>query len=94
MSLVLQMWLFGGLGAGLLAVLAFSWHNHRDWARSHAALKEELFQHQLHVAEHFATVAASVLMEKRMVDALDDIKETLRRQDDKLDRLFREKGRP
>lgn len=81
-------WLFGGCAAGIAAAFAFAWRCYSLGTARLTKVNDEFYAYKLHVAEHFATVAYAGAIERRTIDALEEIKQTLRRQDDKLDRLI------
>lgn len=88
MSLELALWLFGAAFAATSGVLGFAWHCHTTRGNEMAKLREEFFVYKVHVAEHFSTVTSSVQMEKRMVDSLEEVKNAIKDQGAKIDRLI------
>lgn len=78
------MWLFGGCAVGICGAFGFAWRAHNGVAKC----KEELYQYRLHAAEYFASFTHTSALETRTVTALNEIKESLKGQNIKLDRLM------
>lgn len=51
-------------------------------------LDGDLYRHKIHAAEFFANLSHVGLVERRTADALNDIKDSLKAQGEKLDRLI------
>lgn len=77
------LWLFGGCFALTCSAFAFTWLAHRGVGQC----RDELYRYKLHAAEYFASYLHTSALENRTVNALAEIKETLRLQSSKLDRL-------
>ena len=86
-------WLFGICFTCIAASFGFAWRCYSVSAARMTQTKDEFNAYKLHVAENFASVAYAGSIERRTVDALAEIKQSLRRQDEKLDRLMEERGR-
>jgi hypothetical protein len=80
----LHFWLFGGCAAGITSAFAFGWRAHI----SVGECKDELTRYKLHVAENFASFIHTTALEHRTVTALNEIKEALKGQNTKIDRLI------
>lgn len=86
-------WLFAGCFAAIATSFGFAWRCYSVGAARLTKASDEFYSYKLHVAEHFASIAYAGAIEHRTVSALNEIKETLRRQDEKLDRLMSGYGR-
>lgn len=84
MAIELAIWLFGACGCGIGGAFAFAWAAHRKAER----IKDELYTYKLHVDEFFASNLYLAAVEKRTVLALDEIKNGMLRQDEKLDKIL------
>lgn len=89
MDLTLAIWLFGACGIGIGGAFGLAWAAHGKAEK----IKDELYAYKLHVAEHFASITYAAAIERRTVVALDEIKDELKYQNEKLDQLLM-KGRP
>jgi hypothetical protein len=83
MSLDIAIWLYGACAAGIVGAFAFAWRAHVAAGKC----TEELYQYRLHAAEYFASFTHTAALETRTVTALNEIKESLKGQSQKLDRL-------
>jgi hypothetical protein len=83
MDATVQIWLFGGCAAGIASAFAFAWAGHHGVAKC----REEFYQYRLHAAEYFASFSHTSALETRTVSALNEIKQSLKEQSIKLDRL-------
>lgn len=87
MDLNLALWLFGGCAVAIGGAFGFAWAAHRGVHKC----KEDFYQYRLHAAEYFASFAHTSALETRTVSALTEIKETLKEQSKKMDRLIERK---
>lgn len=83
-----QLWLFGACTTGIVTSFGFAWRCHSSVSARIARANDELYAYKLHVAEHFASITYAAAIERRTVDALEEIKSSLRRQEDKIDRFI------
>ncbi len=87
------LWLFGGCISGIVTSFGFAWRCHSLASNKLSKMSDDFYAYKIHVAEHFASVTYATAIEGRTVNALDEIKASLLRHDEKLDKLMSARGR-
>lgn len=84
MDQTVAIWLFGGFAVAIAGAWGFAWRAHAATAQ----YRDELYTYKLHVAEYYTSLLHTTALESRTVTALNEIKESLKSQNIKIDRLI------